>query len=307
MNGMCPRETFRSGHKKGKMIMNIQKYSVLMSVYMRDNPAYVADAVESMLHQTMPPEEYVIVVDGLIPKELNRTISDYEKQKELFTIIRLNENKGLGNALNVGLAHCRNELVARMDADDISLPQRCEKELKLFEECPELVICGCNINEFCGTPDNVKTSRVVPQSYEEIRKFMRRRQPFNHPTVIYKKSKVLGCGGYKTLTRKEDFDLFSRMLSDGCLAKNIGEPLYLYRANEDNYARRKSWQNFRSAIYVYGLHLKRKGCSLIDYLIVCNAELLFILLPRRLMKILSDKVLRKGVISQKWHYDLYGK
>lgn len=279
--------------------MEKQKYSVLMAVYIKGNPDYLITAVESMLNQTVLPEEYIIVVDGTVTEELRAVISKYEENGELFTVIWLKTNGGLGNALNIGLQASRNELVARMDADDISLLQRCEKELKMFEEYPELVICGCNINEFYKTPDNVKTSRVVPQTYEEIKKFMRRRQPFNHPTVMYRKSKVLECGGYKTLKRKEDFDLFSRMLSEGCLAANVGESLYLYRTDEDNYARRKSWQNFKSAIYVYGMHLKRKGCSLIDYLIVCSAELLFMMLPRRLMKILSDNVLRKSIISQR--------
>lgn len=97
----------------------------------------------------------------------------------------------------------------------------------------------------------MKISKVVPQSYEKIRKFMCRRQPFNHPTVIYKKSRVLDCDEYKTLLRKEDSDLFSRMIQEGCLAANIGKLLYLYQINEENYARRKNWQNFKCAIYVY--------------------------------------------------------
>lgn len=274
--------------------MGRDEYSVLMSVYAKDTPAYVVTAIESMLNQTVPPQEYVIVVDGPVTDALRKVITEYEEKKELFTIIWLGENKGLGNALNVGLEHCRNELVARMDADDISLPGRCEKELQLFEKYHDLAICGCNIDEFYGTVDNIRTSRVVPESYEEIKKFMRRRQPFNHPTVMYKKSKVLNSGGYKSLKRKEDFDLFSRMLSEECFALNIGEALYLYRADEDNYARRKSWQNFKSAVYVYGRHLKRRGCNIADFIVILLAELCFWILPIRVMKVISDKVLRES-------------
>lgn len=276
--------------------MSKTQYSVLMSVYAKDTPFNVITAIESMLNQTVPPEEYVIVVDGPVTDELRNVIVKYEADRDLFTVIWLESNEGLGNALNAGLNHCRNELVARMDADDISLPMRCEKELQMFENDSTLVVCGCNIDEFYGTYENVRTSRIVPETYEEIKRFMRRRQPFNHPTVMYKRSKVIGTGGYKKLKRKEDFDLFSRMLSEGCHAANIGESLYLYRANECNYARRKSWQNFKSAVYVYGLHLRRKGCSVFDYLIVCGAELLFLILPQKLMMKISDSILRERKI-----------
>lgn len=268
-------------------------YSVLMSVYAKDNPEYLKQAIDSMLNQTVKPEQFVIVQDGLLPESIGQMICKYESnQPELFTIIKLETNGGLANALNIGLQACRNELVARMDADDISLPQRCEKELKKFNENPDLVICGCNIDEFYDIPQNVKTSRVVPAEYKDILRFMRRRQPFNHPTVIYKKSKVIEAGGYPQLRRKEDFDLFSRMLSKGYYALNVNESLYLYRANEENYARRKNWNNFTSAVYVYRFHLQRKMCNFIDYIVICCAELLLFLLPLKIMKKVSDFFLR---------------
>lgn len=273
----------------------MQKYSILMSVYGKDNPEYFKTAVDSILQQTVPPDQIVIVVDGPVPKAIDVIIEQYIENEKLFTILRHDKNCGLAASLNEGLENCRNELVARMDSDDISQPERCEKELHKFEKEPNLVICGCNIDEFYGQPDNVKTSRVVPTQYKDILRFARRRQPFNHPTVMYKKSKVLECGGYPLLKRKEDFDLFSRMLTAGCYAENIDESLYLYRANEDNYARRKSWTNTKSAIHVYTRHLKRKGCSAVDFLYVCMAEVAFFILPVGIMKKLSDNFLRKKV------------
>ncbi|MCM1047892.1 MAG: glycosyltransferase [Clostridiales bacterium] len=273
-------------------------YSVLMSVYKNDKPDYLIQAVDSMLQQTVLPEQFVLVVDGHVSEEINTVISKYERNESMFTVVRLKENGGLANALNVGLEYCRNELVARMDADDISLPTRCERELEMFARYQDLAVCGCNIDEFYGTPDNVRTSRIVPETYEEIKKFMRKRQPFNHPTVMYRKSKVTEAGGYINLKRKEDFDLFSQMLSNGCYAVNIGESLYLYRANEDNYARRKSWQNFKSAIYVYARHLKRKGCTVIDFIIISLAELSFLILPVGAVKVLSDRLLRRAVHNE---------
>lgn len=276
------------------MIMN---YSVLMSVYAKDNPEYLTLAIESMLNQTIRPEQFVIVQDGPLPDSLEKVISTYEeKESQLFTVVRLKKNGGLANALNVGLTNCRNELVARMDADDISLPLRCEKELEKFAENDNLVICGCNIDEFYDTPQNVRTSRVVPSKYKDILKFMRRRQPFNHPTVIYKKSKVIEAGGYPKLRRKEDFDLFSRMLARGYYALNVDESLYLYRANEQNYARRKSWVNTKSAIYVYKLHYIRRGCTLIDCVSISLAEIFFWIMPAKIVARISDIFLRRKVI-----------
>lgn len=272
----------------------MQKYSVLMSVYAKDKPDYLELAIDSMLNQTEPPEQFVIVIDGSVSMELKNVINDKENNNPgVFTIVPLEDNGGLGNAINKGIKYCRNELVARMDADDISLPERCEKELECFEKNENLVICGCNIDEFYENTEDVRTSRVVPETYEEIKHFMRKRQPFNHPTVMYKKSKVIEAGGYVSLPRKEDFDLFSRMLSKGYYAMNIGESLYLYRADDGNYARRKSWKNFKSAVYVYGRHLKRRGCNIVDYAIMCGAELIFLLLPQGIMKTLSDKILRE--------------
>lgn len=272
----------------------MQKYSVLMAVYLKDNPEYLKMAIESMLNQTIKPDQYVIVMDGAVTKNLNKIIEDSVNENPgMFTIAKLIENKGLANALNIGLKFCRNDLVARMDADDISLPERCERELALFDLYPELVACGCNIDEFYDEIKNTKTSRVVPTEYEEIRKFSRKRQPFNHPTVMYKKSIVESLGGYSKLKRKEDFDLFSRIITSGYYVRNIGESLYLYRADKSNYLRRKSKENLQSALYVYKLHWKRKGCSIVDYFEICLAEVIFFVLPMKIMKMLSDLFLRK--------------
>lgn len=269
------------------------EYSVLMSVYAKDNSRYLRQAIESMLNQTAAPEQFVLVKDGSLPEETEVVINEYVKLwPQLFTIVALEENGGLGRALDEGLKFCRNELVARMDADDISLPGRCEKELALFRKNSELAICGCNIDEFYDEPENVHTVRRVPSEYSDIKRFMRRRQPFNHPTVMFKKSEVIRCGGYGKIPRKEDFDLFSRMLMQGCYAQNIDESLYLYRTGADNYKRRKSWKNCKSAFYVYKRHLARKGCTLADYAIMCTGELVFFVSPMFMMKWLSDSLLR---------------
>lgn len=274
--------------------MDGKNYSVLMSVYIKDNYEYVKMAIDSMLNQTVKPEQYVVVEDGEISSDIEELLAEYDKKyPALFTIVKIETNSGLANALNEGLKACRNELVARMDADDISLPERCEKELEMFRANPELAVCGCNIDEFFDDINDIRTSRIVPSEYREIRKFMRRRQAFNHPSVMYKKTRVIKCGGYPRLKRKEDFELFSKMINNGCYAMNISKSLYLYRADKGNYMRRKSLINVKSSIYVYWRHLKRGGCSIIDFLIICSGEILFYILPYRVMKSLSDKLLRE--------------
>ena len=265
-----------------------------MSVYKKDEPEYLRRSIESMLAQTVLCEQFVIVKDGHLDSMLDRVIDVYAKQQpELFTVVTLEQNVGLGRALDVGLMNCRNDLVARMDADDISLPERCEKLLDLFETNPKLALAGTNIDEFYDEPERVVSSRVVPSDYEGIRKFIRRRSPFNHPTVMFRKSEVLRCGGYGKMRRKQDYDLFARMLNMDCFALNINESLLLFRSNEGNYKRRKSWEYCKSYIEVQRENYRRGYCSLWDMVVVTGGQMVMYLLPLKVMRFLSDKLLRK--------------
>lgn len=272
----------------------MQSYSVLMSVYKKDDPSFLIAAIESMLKQTVLCEQFIIVEDGPLPESLQYVIDGYaSKQPELFSVVKLSENMGLGRALDKGLEVCRNDLVARMDADDISLPSRCEKLLDLFAKNPKLGLAGTNIDEFYDDPQNVVSSRKVPCDYESICKFMRRRSPFNHPSVMFKKSEVVRCGGYGKMKRKQDFDLFARMLNMDCLALNIDESLLLFRSNKDNYKRRRSWEYCKSYIDVALVNYKRGYCSIIDLAYIVVGQLTLHFAPMCVMKKLSDSLLRK--------------
>jgi glycosyltransferase involved in cell wall biosynthesis len=271
------------------------KYSVLMSLYYKENPEFLRLSIESMLAQTLKPDEIVIVKDGILTEELDRIIEYYVlKNPNLFTIVPLKQNLGLGLALNEGLKKCRNEIVARMDTDDISLDIRCELQMEEFANNSQLSIVGSLINEFYDEPNNIVSSRVVPTEHEDILKFSRRRSPFNHPTVMYKKSAVLGCeGGYHDVRRKEDIDLFGRMLNQGHIARNIDKPLLLFRSNEDNFKRRKSWENCKSYIAVIYDFWKKGYSSIFDLLIVSVGQLIMYFSPLWLLKIISNSFLRK--------------
>ncbi|RFU62783.1 glycosyltransferase [Bacillus sp. V59.32b] len=276
--------------------MTNMKYSVLMSVYYKEKPEFLKLSIDSMLNQTIKPDEIVIVKDGKLTEELEQVIDYYASvESSLFTIVPLEKNLGLGLALNEGLKKCKNELVARMDTDDISLKNRCELQIEEFLKNNNLSIVGTFTDEFYDEPDNIITSRTVPTSHEDILKFSRRRSPFNHPTVMYKKSHVLGCGGYRDVNRKEDIDLFIRMLNKGCKAMNIDKALLLFRSNEDNFKRRKNWGNCKSYIAVIYDFWKKGYSSTTDLVVVIIGQLIMFVSPIWLLKILSNTLLRKKI------------
>lgn len=272
----------------------IKDYSVLMSVYKNDNPEQVSEAIESMLSQTISPEQFVIVIDGPISKELCDLISNYSKNS-LFDIVWIKQNGGLGNALNQGIKQCRNELIARMDADDISKPCRCEKQLRCFNLDPQYDIVGTQIEEFQCSINNVVSTRPVPLTHRDIVKFSKRRSPFNHPTVMYKKSAVEKVGGYDSYGRKEDLDLFIRMLNNNCKACNLDESLLYYRVGTDNIKRRKTWKNCKEYVAVMRKYYKKKYIGLFDLLYVIVGQVAMFILPLGIVKRLSNVFLRKRI------------
>lgn len=271
----------------------MNKYSFLMSVYKNENPEYLKESIDSMLNQTVKPDEIIIVEDGELTDELNSIIKKYSKNKKLFTVIKLKKNVGLGLALNEGIKKCRNELIARMDADDISEPTRCEKQLKRFKADSALDIVGCPVEEFSGTIDNVVGYRNVPLTNEEIHKFAKRRDPFNHPTVMYKKSSVLKVGGYGDYRKNQDSDLWVRMLHSGCKAENINEYLLHFRFDENTYRKRKSWINTKLLIKIRRNSYKIGFSSFSDYLVVATAQMALFCMPIWMQKIVYRNFLRK--------------
>ena len=177
-----------------------KKYSVLMSLYKKEKPEYLKIAIDSMLNQTVAPDEIVLVEDGPLTEELYTILDSYP----MLIRIRNECNLGLGLSLNIGLKECKNELVARMDTDDYSKSNRCEKQLMRFEEKPYLAIVGTYIEEFVDTPLNIISQRVVPTKQKDIYNFSKRRSAFNHPTVMYSKTAVLRNNGYTDLKRNQD-------------------------------------------------------------------------------------------------------
>lgn len=266
-----------------------KKYSVLMSLYKKEKPEYLRLALDSMLNQTITPDEIVLVEDGPLTEELYAVLEEYP----LLHRVKNETNLGLGLALNVGLNACRNELVARMDTDDCSKPERCEKQLARFEEKPYLSIVGSHIDEFIGDISNVVSKRVVPTSSEAIYEYAKKRSAFNHPAVMYSKTAVLDNGGYADLKRNQDVDLFGRMQFKGYKAENINESLLWFRSSDELAKRRKSWQNTWSYIATIRKFWKMGYASFADYALVGIAQTGMYLFPIKMQNYIYKKFLRK--------------
>ena len=222
-------------------------YSVLMSVYAKEKAEYLKQAMESIWNQTVPTDDFVLVCDGPLNSELDAVIDEMKKaHPKTLHVVRLDKNGGLGNALNIGIKECRNELIARMDSDDISRLDRCERQLAVFRERSDVGICSGIVEEFTVSTDQTEACRVPPETQDQILTFARKRNPFNHPCVMYKKSEVEAAGGYQDFYLLEDYYLWIRMLRNGSIGYNLQEPLLRMRAGSDMYKRRAGWKYAKS-------------------------------------------------------------
>lgn len=226
----------------------INKFSVAMSVYKNDSPEYFEIALESITtKQTVKPEEIVLIVDGPVPEQINSVISKFDMlYPNMFQVIRLEKNGGLGNALKLAVEAAKNELIARMDSDDIAIPTRFEEQLAIFNQNQELDIVGGDITEFVGDPDNIVGNRIVPHKDYEIKTYMKKRCAMNHVTVMYKKSAVLNVGNYIDWFWNEDYYLWIRMQQYGCNFANTGTVLVNVRTGTEMYQRRGGKKYFQS-------------------------------------------------------------
>ena len=213
-------------------------YSVLMAVYGKEKPEFFRQSIESMLAQTLPFSDFVLVCDGALPHELNEVISwAQEEMGEKLQIIRLKENKGLGNALRTGVPRCRCSVIARMDSDDISRPDRCERQFRIIERDGYDLVSG-TLQEFVREPGDMDRLRVLPRTSEEILQYAKKRNPFNHPCVMFRKESVLHAGSYQDFRGFEDYYLWVRMLRKGCKGYNVQEVILDMRTGNGMYDRR---------------------------------------------------------------------
>ena len=271
------------------------KFSVSMCVYGKDDPNHFRTAVESILNQTAAPDEVVLVVDGPVPMQLDGVIKELE-ENPVFQVIRLKENRGHGEARRIGLQNCTHELVALMDADDISTNNRFEKQLEVFTGHPELAVVGGNITEFVEEPENIVGARVVSREDSAIKEDLKKRCPMNQVTVMFRKSSVEYAGGFLDWFCEEDYYLWIRLYLNGAKFANIPDYLVNVRVGKEMYQRRGGWKYFASEAKLQKYMLDNRIIGIGTFLInVCKRLIVQVLLPNKLRSWVFQKYARKAV------------
>ena len=271
-----------------------KEYSVLMSVYYKENAKWFEESIQSMFMQTIQPKEFVLVEDGKLTEELENVVKKYKKKyPKIMKVVKLDENVGLGPALQRGVKECSCEYIARMDSDDYSVPNRIEKEFEIFEKDSTIGMVGSNVSEFIDNIQNVICNVVLPEKNEDIIKFSKKRNPFRHPSIMFKKSEVIKAGNYREYYLCEDYDMWLRMIRSNCKCYNIQENLVYMRISDDFYKRRggikylKSINKFKKEQMTLGYFTKMEYLkSIIPHAIVC-------LMPNFMRDFIYRKFLRK--------------
>lgn len=270
------------------------KFSVLMSVYEKENPEYLRLSLESILvHQTVIPTEVILVEDGPLNDGLYSVLEEFKTQFAFFKTIPLEKNVGLGIALNEGLKHCSHEWVARMDSDDIAVRDRFEKQIAFVEKNPDIDVIGGHISEFGDVISDIRAIKKMPLLHEEIIKMARRRTPMSHVTVMFKKAAVLSVGNYQSLLYAEDYYLWVRMIVKKYTFANLDEILVHVRVGNGMYARRGNKRQIESWKILNRYMVKERLVNQVDYFINMISIRLFVYLPVSIKEIIYKKVLRK--------------
>lgn len=270
-----------------------EKFSVLLSVYKNEKPKYLKKAIESIyFEQTLKPVEIVLVQDGPLTIELYDIIKALKiKLGDILKIVELEKNSGLGVALNRGILECENELVARMDTDDIAYPDRFEKQIKYMIENSNIDVLGSYMTEFVDSTENVICIKDAP--IKNIENYMKYRDPVNHPTVILKKSKVLEAGNYQEILLNEDSYLWRRMLVKGAQFYNLPESLLYFRVTNDTYKRRGGMKYIKAEWILQKKYLKLGVINKKEFVINIILKTIVRIVPNEIRKIVYLHLLRR--------------
>ncbi|MEB1078485.1 glycosyltransferase [Citrobacter portucalensis] len=267
------------------------KFSLLMSLYDKELPENLHECLYSIYRQTLKPTEIICVFDGPIKKTLSDIICQWQKKLNII-VVKLESNVGLGSALNIGLKHCNYDVVARMDTDDICEERRFEIQIPYFEKNKSICLMGCHIAEFSGNVENISGKRLVPLAYAEIKKFAKKKSPFNHMTVVYRRDIIKSVGGYKDHYFMEDYNLWLRVISSGYYVENLDEILVFARAGENMLARRRGGKYIRSefqlALLKYKLNIQSLPMSLLWFFLRSTVRILPVNILSKIYKLNRD-------------------
>lgn len=274
------------------------KFSVLMSIYNKENPQYFSDSMNSILNQNLLPDEIVLVEDGELPETLEKVVIDYEKKCSFLKVLRFKENRGLGPALNDGIKKCKYDYVARVDTDDICHSDRFAIQINYLKQNPNIDVIGSNMIEYDEKMNHILSLKTVPESGAEIEKYIKKRNPMNHPTVIFKKKKVLEVNGYENYPYFEDYYLWAKLIKNSCVFYNIQENLYDFRAGI-SMIKRRGGKKYLSCIKKFEKGLLELGIiNKYEYIENVFARYLISLIPNSLRLFIYNKLLRKKIIER---------
>ena len=267
--------------------------SVLLTVYGNDDPDHVDAALESIFDQTLEPAELVVVKDGPVDAPLDRTIERWaDEYPTVVTVVTLEENCGLGTALQIGLEYCSYELVARMDADDIAVPERLEMQVEFLRENPDVDVLGGYVAEFDHDPECPNGVRTVPCGSSSIARCAPYKCPLNHPTVMFRKSSILDAGSYSSRRCMQDYELWMRLLDRGYTIANLPEVLVNARAGEEFYTRRGGLEYAKTEARLQWQFRRRRYIGTPTFLVNLLFRLPIRLAPKRLRGAVYSRVLR---------------
>lgn len=266
-------------------------YSVLMSVYYKEKANHLRLSIDSIWNQTTRTNDFVLVCDGPLTAELDEVIKEAQIAiGSVLRVIRLEINHGLGEALNIGIGECKNEIIARMDSDDIAFPNRCEVQLHQMVS-KDLDIISGNIIEFQETIDNITGIRKVPRTQDEIIQFSKKRNPFNHPAIMYRKSAVIAAGGYtEEYHLFEDYHLWVRMLMNNCKCENLTEPVLYMRTGSDAILRRGGRQYAKDMLRFHKWLNAAGWTSKVDYISGAIPHMLICIAPNRIRSLVYKQI-----------------
>ena len=272
-------------------------FSALSSIYHKENPVHFDACMQSIWDkQTLKPTEIILVEDGPLTVELDQIIAQWqEKIGAILKVTKLAKNVGTGKAKNIGLQQCTHEIVCIVDTDDISVPERFEKQVKLLSENQDVAICGGQIVEFNCNINQLSGMRKVPLSNAELIKYAQKQSPFNNMTIAYRKTKILEVGGYQHHMWMEDYNLFLRVIAKGYKVQNLDDILVYARIDNGMHARRKGYEYIKSEKQLLKLKKELKLQSPIHANILFLLRSSFRLLPSSLLGKIYNTFLRKKV------------
>ena len=269
------------------------KCSVLMSVYVKDNPEHLRKALNSVFNQSVPPAEVVLVKDGPLTNKLEKVIKEKAEIEDSLKVIALKQNVGMGMAWQIGMKECSYALIARMDSDDVCHQERFEKQINFLQMNPDIDAVGSNIGEFLDNELEIVSERILPQNNCEIITFAKKRNPINHMTVMFRRDSVMKVGGYVSdFPGLEDYFLWVRMLNSGMRLYNFQENLVFARIGNDMIGRRIGWNYVREDVKLFRRFVQIGFISKSEFIKIVPQRVIVRLLPKKILTIVYKKMLR---------------